>query len=257
MRDKRSRYAEIARELVNLKPDVMVVVSARILAYFREATTTIPIIAYTGDPILFGIVSNVSRPEGNITGFSADPSIEVHGKYLEFLKDIKPDLSKVGFLSARLSWEPYGRPLREIAEKLGVTIIGPPLDHPFGEQEFRSVIAAMVQDGADGLLVTAAAENFPQRGLIIALAEKYRIPAIYPFAEYVKQGGLAAYAIDNIENGTLAAGYVHKIIQGAKIADLPYYMPKSVRLIINLKSAKALGLIVPPTVLARADEVIE
>ena len=94
---KTERYAEIARELVNLKPDVMVVTSARILAYFREATTTIPIIANTGDPILFGIVSNVSRPEGNITGLSADASIEIHGKYLEILKEIKPDLSKEGF----------------------------------------------------------------------------------------------------------------------------------------------------------------
>jgi putative ABC transport system substrate-binding protein len=254
---KTERYAKIARELVNLKPDAMVVVSARILAYFRDATTTIPIIASTGDPILFGIVSNVSRPEGNVTGFSADPSIEIHGKYLEFLREIKPSLSKVGLLSARLSWEPYGRPLREIAQKLGITILGPPLDHPFGEQEFRSVIAAMAQDGADALLVTAAAENFPQRRLIVELTEKYRMPAIYPFAEYVKQGGLAAYAVDVVENGTLAAGYVHKILQGAKVADLPYYMPTSVRLFINLKTAKALGLIIPTSLLARADEVIE
>jgi len=102
------RYREFARELVNLPPDVMVVVSARILAYFREATTTIPIVASTGDPILFGIVSNVARPEGNITGFSADASSEIHGKYLEILTEIKPGLSKVGLLTPQLSWEPYG-----------------------------------------------------------------------------------------------------------------------------------------------------
>jgi len=254
---KTERYAKIARELVNLKPDVMVVVSARILAYFRDATTTIPIITSTGDPILFGIVTNVSRPEGNVTGISADPSIEVHGKYLEFLKEIKPSVSKVGLLSARLSWEPYGQPLREIAHTLGVTITGPPLDHPFGEQEFCNVITAMAQDGADALLVTAAAENFPRRRLLIELAEKYQMPAIYPFAEYVKQGGLAAYAVDVVENGTLAAGYVHKILQGAKVSDLPYYMPKTVRLFINLKTAKALGLTVSPTLLTIATEVIE
>jgi putative ABC transport system substrate-binding protein len=177
---KTERYAEIAHELVNLRPDVMVVVGARILTYFRNATTTIPIIALTGDPVLFGIVSNVSRPEANITGLSADPSIEVHGKYIEFLKEIKPSSSKVGLVSARLSWEPYGRPLREVADRLGITIIGPPLDHPFGEQEFRNVITTMVRDGADALLVTAAAENFPQRRVIIELAEKYRLPAIYP-----------------------------------------------------------------------------
>ena len=154
------RYSDVARELVALKPDVMVVTSARILEYFRKATTTIPIVAFTGDPILFNIVSNVSRPEGNVTGFSADASIEVHGKYLELLKALKPSLSKVGLLSARLSWEPYGRPLRGIAERLGLEIVGPPLDHPFGESEFRRVIGAMVDGGADGLLVTAAGK-FP------------------------------------------------------------------------------------------------
>ena len=178
--------------------------SARILAYFREATTTIPIVAITGDPILFGIVSNVSRPEGNVTGFSADASVEIHGKYLEILKEIKPSLSRVGLLSARLSWEPYGRPLREIANRLGVAILGPPLDHPFGEPEFRRVIAEMVQEAADALLITAAAENFPHRRLIIELAEKNRLAAIYPFAEYVKLGGLAAYAVDINDIGTRA-----------------------------------------------------
>ncbi|MFL6798839.1 MAG: ABC transporter substrate-binding protein [Xanthobacteraceae bacterium] len=254
---KTERYADAARELVFLKPDVMVVTSSRILAYFREATTTIPIIAITGDPILFGIVSNVSRPEGNITGFSADASVEIHGKYLELLKEIKPSLSKVGLVSPGLSWEPYGRPLRETSSKLGVSILGPALDHPFGEPEFRDVIAAMASGGADALLVTAAAENFPQRRLIIDLAEKYRMPAIYPFADYVKQGGLAAYAVDIRENGTRAAGYVHKILQGAKVADLPYYMPTRVQLFLNLKTAKALGLEIPPMLLARADEVIE
>ncbi len=220
---KTERYAQIARELVNLNPDVMVVTSARILAYFREATTTIPIIASTGDPILFRIVANVSRPEGNITGFSADASIEIHGKYVEILKEIRPGLSKIGLLSPRLSWEPYGRPLREISERLGLTILGPPLDHPFGEQEFRGVITAMAQDGADALLVTAAAENLPQRRSITELAEKFRLPAIYPYAEYVKQVGLAAYAVDLSDNGARAAGGVPRGSRKARMVGGPKY----------------------------------
>ena len=254
---KTENYAKIAQELVGLKPDAMVVTSARILQYFREATATIPIVAATGDPILFGIVSNVSRPEGNVTGFSADASIEVHGKYLEILKALSPSLSKVGLLSARLSWEPYGRPLQEISKKLGVTILGPSLDSPFDEQEFRRVITAMVEQGADGLLVTQAAENFSQRRVIIELADKYRIPTVYPLAEYVRQGGLVAYAVDLSGLGFLAAGYVDKLLHGAKVADLPYYMPTKVQLIINLKTAKALDLKIPTTLLVIADEVIE
>jgi putative ABC transport system substrate-binding protein len=218
---KTERYTEVARELVNLKPDVMVVMSARILAYFREATTAIPIVAITGDPHLFGIVSNLARPEGNITGFSGDASIEIHGKYLEILKEIKPNLSKVGLLTAKLSWEPYGRPLGEIAKRMGLEVLGPPLDHPFGEAEFRRVIEEMVQNGADALLVSAAAENFSRRRLIIELAEMNRLAAIYPFAEFTKLGGLAAYAVDLGDIGTRAAGYVHKLLQGAKPGAAP------------------------------------
>jgi putative ABC transport system substrate-binding protein len=251
------RYSDVARELVGLKPAVMVVTSARILEYFRQATTTIPIVAFTGDPILFNIVSNVSRPEGNVTGFSADPSIEVHGKYLEFLKALKPSLSKVGLLSPRLSWEPYGRPLLGIAERLNLEIVGPPLEHPFGESEFRRVIAAMVAGGADGLLVTAAAENFPRRSLIVALAEKYQLAAIYPLAEYVRSGGLMAYAVNIVDIGTRAAGYVDKLLRGAKPNDLPYYMPTKVRLLINVTTARALDLTIPDELLTLADEVID
>jgi putative ABC transport system substrate-binding protein len=251
------RYAEVARDLVNLKPDVIVVSGARMLAYFRDVTTTIPIVAITGDPILFGIVSSLSRPEGNITGFSADASIEIHGKYLEFLKEIKPGLSKVGLLAPRLAWEPYGGPLREIANRMGLIILGPPLDNPVGEPEYRRVVETMVEEGVDALLVTAAAENFSYRRFIIELAEKNRLAAIYPFAEYVKLGGLIAYAVDLGDLGTRAAGYVHNILQGVKPGELPYYMPTKLQLIINLKTAKALGLTVPPTLLASADEVIE
>src|SRR5262249_55976222 len=159
--------------------------------------------------------------------------------------------------SARLSWEPYGRPLRAIAERLGLEIVGPPLEHPFGETEFRRVIAAMVDGGADGLLVTAAAENFPRRGLIVALAEKYQLPAIYPLAEYVKLGGLMGYAVDLPEIGIRAAGYVDRLLHEAKPSDLPYYMPTKIRLLINVATAKGLGLKIPDELLTLADEVIE
>jgi putative ABC transport system substrate-binding protein len=251
------RYAEVARNLVDLRPDVIVVTGARILAYIREATQTIPIVAITGDPILFNIVSNLRRPGGNITGFSADASIEVHGKYLEILRDIKPTLSRVGFLAPRLAWEPYGRPLREAADRMGLTIVGPPLENPITEAEHRRVITEMVQTGVDALLVTAAAENYTHRRFIVRLVEENRLVAIYPFPEFTQVGGLIAYAVDFIEIGTRAAGYVDRILHGTNPGNLPYYMPTKLQLIINLKTAKAFGLELPPTLLARADEVIE
>jgi putative ABC transport system substrate-binding protein len=247
----------VARELLRLKPEVIVVNNARILAYIREATTTIPIVAISGDPILFGILSNVSRPEGNVTGFSADASIEIHGKYLEYLQKLKPDLSKVGLLAPRLAWDPYGRPLRAIAERLGVEIIGPPLENPLGAAEFRRVIAAMVDTGANGLLATASAEVSAHRALIVALAERYQLPAIYPFADYVKLGGLMAYAVDIADVGTRVAGYVDKLLHGATPGDLPWYMPTKLRLLINASTARALGLAIPDDLLTLVDEVIE
>jgi len=251
------RYAEVARELVSLKPDLIVVTGARPLKYLRDATSTIPIVAITGDPILFGIVSNLSRPEGNVTGFSADASIEIHGKYLEILREIKPALTKVGLLTPRLSWEAYGLPLGEVAKRMALTIVGPPVDNPNGPAEYRRVIAAMAQENVDGLLVTAAAENRAQSRLIIELAQANRLAAIYPFASYAKLGGLAAYAVDLAEIGARAAGYVHKILQGAKPNELPYYMPTKLQLIVNLKTAKTMDLTLPPSFIARASEVIE
>lgn len=254
---KPERYAEVARELISLKLDLIVVTGARPLEYLRDATTTIPIVAITGDPVLFGIVSNLSRPEGNVTGFSADASIEIHGKYLEILREIKPALSKVGLLTPRLSWEAYGLPLGEVAKRMALAILGPAVDNPNGPAEYRRVIAAMVHENADGLLVTAAAENRAQSRLIIELAQANRLAAIYPFAAYAKLGGLAAYAVDLAEIGTRAAGYVHKILQGATPNELPYYMPTKLQLIVNLKAAKALDLTLPASLIARASEVIE
>jgi putative tryptophan/tyrosine transport system substrate-binding protein len=251
------RYSEIARDLVGLNPDVIVVNSARTLAYFREATKTIPIIAITGDPVLFGIVANIARPEGNVTGFSADASIEIHGKYLEMLKQLRPGLTKVGLLTLRLSWDPYIGPLQAIANRMGLNILGPPVENPVEEPQYRRAVAAMISQGAEGLLVTAGSENFTYRRLIVELAEKNRLAAIYPFVEFARLGGLIAYAVDLADIGMRTAGYVHKVLQGARPSELPYQMPTKLQLIINVRTAKALDLTVPPNLLTLADEAIE
>jgi putative ABC transport system substrate-binding protein len=140
---------------------------------------------------------------------------------------------------------------------MGVTWVGPPFDHPADETEYRRVFAALAQDGAEGIVVDDEVENSTNRKLIVELAEKSRLPAIYPFKEFVQAGGLMSYGLDWAELGRGVAGMVGKILKGARPSDIPIVQPTKFELVINLKTAKALGLSVPTTLLVAADEVIE
>ena len=140
---------------------------------------------------------------------------------------------------------------------MGVTWVGPPFDHPADETEYRRVFAALAQDGAEGIVVDDEVENFTNRKLIVELAEKSRLPAIYPFPEFAQAGGLMSYGVDSTELGRSVADMVGKILKGARTSDMPIVQPTKFELVINLKTAKALGLSVPATLLVAADEVIE
>jgi putative ABC transport system substrate-binding protein len=140
---------------------------------------------------------------------------------------------------------------------LAVTYVGPPLNHPLNEAEYRRVFASFAQDGADGIMVSDEAENSANLKVIVELAEKYRLPALYPFAMFVKPGGLMSYGVDEPELGRNAAVMVGQVLKGAKPVNIPIFLPTKFDLAINLKTAKALGLTVPPELLATADEVIE
>jgi putative tryptophan/tyrosine transport system substrate-binding protein len=147
--------------------------------------------------------------------------------------------------------------MRENALKNSASLVGPPLEQPTDEQEYQRVFAALAQDGAEGLLVTEEAENSIYRRLIVELAEKGRLPTMYPFREYVEAGGLMSYGIDVSDLGHRIADVADKILKGAKPADIPIFQPTHFELIINLKTAKALGIELPPLLVARADNVIE
>jgi putative tryptophan/tyrosine transport system substrate-binding protein len=251
-------FSELARDVVRSNPDLIVADSGRLVLAFNAATATIPIVGFTSDPVAIGFVSSLARPGGNITGVVSDPGFEIWGKRLELLKRAVPRVSRVGYLAPRASWESLqGAAMRAAAQREGIALIGPPLDGIIQEPEFRRVFAAMAQAGADALIVSNDSETYVNRRLIVHLAERGRLPAIYPFRECVELGGLMAYAFDLSEIFGHAADQVDQILRGTKPGDIPFYQATKFALVINLKTAKMLGIVMPSSLLAQADEVIE
>jgi putative ABC transport system substrate-binding protein len=252
------RYAELARDVVNTHPDLIVAVAARLSLDFKMATTTIPIVSIINDPIALGLVASIARPGGNITGVTISGGLELIGKRFGLLAEAMPKLSTVSYLVSRPYWEdPRGAAAREGAKQAGLSLKAALIGSAFNEAEYQRVFKSMEQDRAAALVVSDEAEHFAYRATIIELAAKGRIPAIYSYREWVEVGGLMAYSIDQAEIYRRLANLIDKILRGANPGDIPFYQPTKFELSINLKTAKALGLEMPAMLLARADEVIE
>jgi putative tryptophan/tyrosine transport system substrate-binding protein len=251
--------AELAREVVRSKPDVIDALGDRLVREFKAATDTIPVVAGVSDPVALGIAVSIAKPGGNITGGSGDAGAEIAGKWLELLHEMVPAASRVGLLASHAAWElpSYTPVLREAAQRLKISLVGPPLDAPFDDAEYRRVYAAMAREGVDALIVNNQYENITHRKLIVELADEYRLPAIYWYREFVTAGGLMAYSPDVLDAWRNGADQIVQILNGAKLGDIPFWQPSKFKLTINLKTAKALGLTVPPTLVIAADEVIE
>jgi putative tryptophan/tyrosine transport system substrate-binding protein len=202
-------------------------------------------------------VPNLARPGGNITGVSVDVGVDQWFKRVQLLKEVVPQISRLGFLTPRKAWEQWSPVIREAALRNSVSIVGPPLEHPTDEQEYHRVFAALAQEGADGLVVSDEAENVTYRTLIVELAEKGRPPTIYPYRQFVEAGGLMSYGVDISDLGHRVADLADKILKGAKPGEIPIFQPTHFELSINLKTAKTLGIELPPLLVARADNVIE
>ena len=251
-------YADLVRDIVRTHPDLIFSVSTRLALNLKTATTSIPVVAITADPIAGGIVSSLSRPGGNITGVSVDAGMEIYGKRLGLLLEAAPKLSNARFLTSEILWDgAVGSAVREAAERAGISLAGALLGSSINEAEYQRVFTSMEQDRVDALMVSDQPENFSYRRLIIELAAKSGIPGIYPFREHVELGGLMAYSFDLEDIYRRIANQIAEILKGARPEDIPYYQPTHFHLTINLKTAKALGLKIQPTLLARADEVIE
>jgi putative ABC transport system substrate-binding protein len=250
-------YAELARNVVNTHPDLIIAVGARLSLDFKMATTTIPIVTMIIDPIAMGLVASIARPSGNITGVTIAGGLEITGKRIGLLVEAMPKLSTVGYLASQPFWEdPRGAAAREAAKQAGISL-SPAVLSAFDEAEYQRIFRSMEQGRADAFMVSEEPENITNRETIVELAAKGRIPAIYPHREFVEVGGLMAYSIDLVDTFRRVADLIDKILKGANPGDIPFYQPTKFALVINLKTAKALGLELPAMLLGRADEVIE
>jgi putative tryptophan/tyrosine transport system substrate-binding protein len=250
-------YPELAREIVSRNPDLIVTFGNFFLLDLKAATSTIPVVGIMGNPIAFGIVPSLARPGGNITGVSVDVGLDQVAKRIQLLKEAVPQITRLGHLQTRRRLEKYSAEERENALKNSVSMVGPPLEPPTDEQQYRRVFATLAQEGAEGLMVSDESENFSYRTLIVELAAKGRLPAIFPIRQFVEAGGLMSYGIDPADVGHRMADLADKILKGAKPADIPIFQPTKFELSINLKTAKDLAIELPPLLVARADKVIE
>jgi putative ABC transport system substrate-binding protein len=252
------RYAALAAAVVSRNPDVILVNLNDLIKAFAAATTTVPIVAITGDPIAGGLVANLAHPGGNLTGVSIDAGIGIGAKRLQILKEAMPSAAKIAYLvsSRGGSDSAAGLSLREAGQRLDIAVTWNFLPE-VNDAQLRSTFAEMAPQQIDAAIVDEGGNFLAQRALIVELAGKYRLPVIYPYRDYVELGGLMAYAPELGELAQRLANDVHQILDGAKPGDIPIYQPNKFQLIVNLKTAKAFGIDLPPTLTGRADEVIE
>ena len=258
---RHDRTEEIARAVVASRPDLILPISGALALAFKPLTTTIPILAITADPVAGGIVKSLAKPGGNITGVSTDTGFGIYEKRFQFLVETARRLAKVRFLMAtttRLLWDTMAHnPLRDAAGRAGISIDAAWVSTPVDQAAYEQVFEAMERDRVDGLIVNDAGDHVAYRQLIADLAARYRLPAIYPYREFVDAGGLLSYGIDLVDLFHRLAVMTNEILRGAKPNDTPYYQMTKFDLVLNRATARSLGLDFSLTLLATANDVIE
>jgi putative tryptophan/tyrosine transport system substrate-binding protein len=250
------RIRKFAVEIVALAPEVILAPGGTVVGALQQASRTVPIVfVNVTDPVGRGYVGSLAQPGGNATGFTSF-EFEMGGKWLEVLKEIAPQVTRAAVLRDPIITAGIGylAAIHALAPSIGVQVAPIDVRHT---SDLERAVAAFARTSNGGLIVTADPAAIVHREAIITLAARHRLPAIYPYRFFVTGGGLVSYGLNNIEQFRLAAGYVDRILRGAKPADLPVQAPTRYETTLNLRTAKALGLMVPDKLLVAADEVIE
>jgi putative ABC transport system substrate-binding protein len=250
------RLNRAAMELIDRKPDVILAIGPLTVAALRPMTSKIPVV-FTGvaDPVGTGLVASLAQPGGNITGFTLG-EFAMSGKLLEALKQVAPQVSRITVIYYPQQVPQVGRlgAIQTAAPALGLQVSGASVSNA---DEITRVIESLGTEPGRGVIVLPSVVTIANRGRIIALMARYRLPAVYEFPVFAREGGLISYGIDSVAQFRQAASYVDRILKGAAPAELPVQEPTKFALIVNLKTAKALGLTIPQSLIATADEVIE
>jgi putative tryptophan/tyrosine transport system substrate-binding protein len=249
------RYRSLAKELVRLQPDVLFAHTTPIAVAFQRETRTIPIVFVSvSDPVGSGLVASLARPGGNLTGLLLYEE-GITGKWLAMLKEIAPGLSRAALIAnpRRAPYDYFVRSAKSVAPSLAIELVPSPIENA---ADIERVIVSFAREPNGGLVVLPGTPIEP-RDLVVAIAARHRLPAVYYFRSFVVSGGLMSYGIDLIDQSRQAASYIDRILRGANAAELPVQAPTKYETLLNLRTARALGLDVPPSLLVRADEVIE
>jgi len=251
-----NRIRALAQELVGLQPDIIVTSGAAVTAVLQRETRTIPIVfATAADPVVSGIVARLDRPSGNVTGFALFEAT-LAGKWLELLSEIAPGLKRIAIL-----FNPDAGPVSAFMPSLETAArslkVAPIIEPVHSDAEIETAISALGREPGGGLVVMPDAFMTVHRVPVILAAARNNIPAVYGGSIFAKDGGLLSYGVDTVDLWRRAASYVDRILRGEKPGDLPVQLPVKYEMVLNLKTAKALGLAVPPSILLRADEQIE
>lgn len=250
------QFQALSTELVALKPDVILAHTTPVAAALRRETHTIPIVFISvSDPIGSGFVASLGRPGGNLTGV-LQYEASIAGKWLAMLKEIAPDLARAALLAnpKTTAYDYFRRSAEAVAASLAIELVPSPVENA---ADIERAIESLARVPNGGLILPPDSTTILHRNLIISLANQHRVPAVYSLRAYVVAGGLISYDTNQVEIARLAATYVDRILRGANPADLPVQVPTKYETVLNLKTAKALGLTVPPGLLVAADEVIE
>ena len=248
------RASEVVAELVHLNVDVIVTAGPEMTRQAQRVTTTVPIVMFSRAPVEEGLVASLARPGGNITGLTIDTGPDLQGKRLELLREGVPKLRRVAYLGLKAEWEaPGGMRARAAARAWALALF---LAEP-SPNDYTGAFDLIARERPDAILISQDAIHFPHRRLIAEFAARNRLPSISSYREYVEAGGLMSYGHDSQDSYRRIAIYVDNVLKGAKPADLPVEQPTKFELVISLKTAKALGLTIPQSLLLRADDVVQ